>query len=141
VADREILVLEFTPESNGVSVSWPTDFSRSAGAPPREYEKLPPRRVGLAAKAAFAASMTSVALAGITTPGLTATDPFGRTPSSSVRDWQVEAEEPVPEISWADVVAVSTEEFLAIEAKRAALAEREAALYYSYEFDDEDWTA
>jgi hypothetical protein len=142
VADQDALVEVFTAQSNGLSVSWPADSSRSVDEPSHEHTRHPSRRIGLAAKAAVAASMTSVALAGITTPGLTATDPFGKTLSASIRDWQTEiVEEPAPAISWADVVAASTEEFLAIEAKRASLAERESALYDSYELDDEDWTA
>jgi hypothetical protein len=101
----------------------------------------PPRLRGMAAKAAVAASLTGLAFAGITAPGLETADPFGRSLSSSVRYWGIQVDEEPVGLSWADVVAVSTEEFLAIEEKRAALANREAMLYGDYEFDDEDWMA
>ncbi|BCJ53391.1 hypothetical protein Asp14428_48660 [Actinoplanes sp. NBRC 14428] len=141
MVEREAFDLGFTSESSGIAVLWPVDASQSVSGLRREYAKRPSQRAGFVARAAVAASMTGVALAGVTAPGLTAIDPFSRFLSSSVHGWQGELEEEVPEISWADVVAASTEDFLAIEAKRAALAEREAALFDSYELDDEDWTA
>jgi hypothetical protein len=131
----------YTAESTDLHVQWLGSYSSSVIETRQVRSSVPPRRLGLAAKAAVAASLTGVALAGITAPGLRADDRFGRSPSSSVRDLSMQVDEkPVP-LSWADVVASSTAEFLAIEAKRVALAEREAELYDSYEFDDEDWMA
>lgn len=135
---QDIFASEFTAESNGVCFYWPATLSRTTVGQSGDFAKMPPRRPGFAARAALAASLTGITLAGITAPGFTANDPFGQTTSSSIRDRQLDAEDTDTELSWADVVSLSTEEFLEIEAKRATLAEREAALYDSYELDDED---
>ncbi|MEV4140302.1 hypothetical protein AB0J72_50095 [Dactylosporangium sp. NPDC049742] len=101
----------------------------------------PQRRLSFAAKTLFAASITGAALAGLTVPGLTAAESFGVSPSASVRDWQPPAEVEPETLSWADVVAIATEEFVRMEEKRTALAELEREIYDSYEYDEEDWTA
>ena len=123
-------------ESTDLGMGWvenKTDSAVESGP----VSGVPPRRPRVATRAAVV-GLTSLALAGLTVPGLRMDDPFGQSSSSSVREWEAGVDEEPASLSWADVVAASTKEFLAIEAKRAALADREAELYAAYDFDDED---